>query len=87
MADMDADAIKEAVVVEHFDAAESCDDHPARPLTAALVALYEAELLLTECVTCDVTLNGNAPCEPPCRVKELAEAVTAIIEGSEAHGR
>jgi hypothetical protein len=75
---VDADAIIKAVERECY-----YDDHPVRPLTAALVALYEAELLLTECVTCDVTLNGNAPCEPPCRVKELVEAVTALLKGSE----
>jgi hypothetical protein len=81
MADMNADAIIARVACE-IETADYAQTTP--PLTAALVALYEAELLLTECVTCDVTLNGNAPCEPPCRVKELVEAVTAIVEGSEA---
>jgi hypothetical protein len=42
MADMDADAMMERVAEEHFAAEGRGDDK--RPLTAALVALYEASV-------------------------------------------
>jgi hypothetical protein len=79
MADMDADAIKAAVECECY-----FDYQPERPLTAALVALYLAAVahysLPVGCLESDWQSTGA-------EAERATAAVTAILEGSETHGR
>jgi hypothetical protein len=79
MADMDADAIKAAVERECY-----FDDQPERPLTAALVALYLASLDRPDHGhECDC--GGHDVGQHSCHQYHAArDAVTAIVEGSEA---
>jgi hypothetical protein len=80
MADMEADRIIERVVEEALYAAAEMEGQAARPLTAALVALYVAAVahysLPVGCLESDWQSTGA-------EAERATAAVTAIIEGSE----